>query len=347
MIFYCIYSFSIKFLMLPQLLSKTAGADCWLAALFGTVIELLVLWVALTILSRTKTPQGKSPASYLSHTLMLALFLLQLFILINQAFGLLNDNLFDEISVQGFIIPMLLLGVFFCFMPTRAVFRSGEIFFVFIIIGIALSVFPALTNINPKEVLPIFGQGAKSVHAMYVNLIYFESASMLLIFNGQIKIEKHFRKKFMTLATVLGAFFVFFVFMFYSLFGPLAPFKGNAVSNLTLYSSYITNSGRLDWVLITIWLLLLLLRFGITFFCAYSCIKNITSIKNRAGILSCMIAIFVYFISVFLFPSGRHLNRFIETVPWLIAGLYAAVPALFLLNKRRLECSGLSGAKKH
>lgn len=335
-IFYFIYSFSIKFLMLPQLLSKTAGADGWISAAFGTIIELLVLWFVLSLI---QSPKFKVQKFILP--LMLAIFLLQIFILINQSFNLLKDNLFENLSVYYFSVPMILLGVFFCFMPTRSVFRSGEIFFVFIIFGIILSVFPALAKINPQEVLPIWSSTGSIFSALYLNLIYFESAFFLLMFRNDIKVEKHFRKKFMTVATIVGAFFVFFIFMFYALFGPLAPMKNVAVTNLTIYSSYMTGNGRLDWVLVTMWLLLLLLRFGVTFFCAFMCLRNITGLKKRAGILGAGIAVFVWVVSTFVFSTSRNLNAFIHAIPWLIASLYIAIPVAFfaasLLQKRRRD----------
>jgi len=326
--------------MLPSLLAATAGKDAWIAAGVGTVIELAILFVALTVITR----QPKLP-TILSKAIMfpmLFIFLLQIFILINQAFHLLNDNMFEKVPVHYFSIPMLLLGVFVCLMPTRAIFRSGEIFFIFIILGIALSVFPALTRINPGEVLPILDNGAKPfLKALYLNLIYFESAFFLLMFRNDIKVEKHFRKKFMTVATIVGAFFVFFIFMFYALFGPLAPMKNVAVTNLTIYSSYMTGNGRLDWVLVTMWLLLLLLRFGVTFFCAFMCLRNITGLKKRAGILGAGIAVFVWVVSTFVFSTSRNLNAFIHAIPWLIASLYIAIPVAFfaasLLQKRRRD----------
>lgn len=280
-----IYSFSIKFLSLPALLSQTAGKDAWISALIGTVIELAILFPILLFVSRGKLNIEKFTI------ILLPIFLFQVLILTNQTFNLLNDNLFDKVNRNLFSIPLLLLGVFFCMMPSRAIFRSGEVFFVFIIIGVVLSVFPAITSINAKEVLPIGSSGAGSIFlAVAKNLIYFEAFLFLLIFKGEIHVAPHFCKKFMTTAVLVGVFFVFFVFMFTSLFGPLAPTKDIAIT-----TSFI---GRLDWLLVTSWLLLILLRFGITFFCAYKCVKNIIPAKS-SGIVTAGIAV-VLAVAVFV-----------------------------------------------
>lgn len=355
MIFYCIYTFSIKFLMLPQLLAKTAGPDAWISALIGTVLELVILFLVLTVITmnqnsdiysdlRKKTKWFGANIVILG---MLAIFLLQIFVLISQGFYLLNGNIFDHIPINLFCLPMLAIGIFFCFMPARAIFRSGEIFFIFIFFGIALSVFPALGQIKPKEVLPIFDNGFKPiVNAFYQNMIYFESAFFLLMFSGDIKVEKHFKKKFMTLATLAGVFFVFFIFMFYALFGPLSPMKDLAISNMTLYSSGPAGGGRLDWILVTMWLLLLLIRFGITFYCAFACLRYLTHVKHRAGYLSFGLAVVVYLLSVFVFATSRELNRFITTIPWLIATLILVIPLVSFICALFTKRSGTAQVKQ-
>jgi hypothetical protein len=339
--------------MLPSLLAKTAGADAWISAVFGSAAELILLFISLTVLELNKDKDlygtlrgGQKGGAFRTCfakvliLLMISIFLLQIFIILDQTFHLLNDNIFEKFPIYYFSVPILLLGIFFCFMPERAIFRSGELFFIFILFGIALSVFPAVIRIDPAEVLPAFKNGATpSFNAFYKYLIYFESAFMLLSFCGDIKIEKNFRGKFMAVAAGVSIFFVFFVFLFSSVFGPLAPIKNMAVTNLTVYSSYFTGSGRLDWVLVTIWLLLLLLRFGITFFCAYTGLRYITGIKHRAGILGTSLAVFIYCISAFVFTTSRNLDRFTSAVPWLAAGLLVVLPliifAVSLFEKRK------------
>ena len=285
-IFYCIYSFSIKFLSLPSLLSKTAGRDAWIAALIGITLELVVLFLTITYISKKQQTtiyqdiRQKNIIFYaLAKVVMIvffAVFAYQLVILVNQTYKLLDNNLFENLSPYLFYIPMILLGVFFCIEPSKAIFRSGEIFFVLIFLGVALSVFPVLHKIDPREALPIMQSGFWPVmKATLVNIIFFESVLFLLMFKGEIEIKPNFKKKFMSTALVVNLFFVFFVFLFISLFGALAPFKDVAITNLTVHSSYITNSGRLDWVLVTMWLLLILLRFGITFYCAFKCVRHI------------------------------------------------------------------------
>jgi spore germination protein AB len=311
-IFYGIYSFAIKFLSLPATLSKTAGKDAWIAALIGTVIELLILLPILFWISKKpeksiydsllKKPQ--IPLAIIAKLFMLlffCVFFYETLILTNQTYHLINENLFDRVPYYFFSLPLIFMGAFFCFNPTRSIFRSGEIFFVFIIIGVVISVFPTFSNIDLKELLPIGKSGIKNIFmAVLKSAIYFESIFFLLIFKGEIKIEKHFIKKFMTTAIIIGLFFVFFVFMFTAVFGATAPLKSIAIT---------TYGGRLDWMLITIWLLLLVLRFGITFFAGFKCLKFIASpitkkVVKYNGLLTLALCIVlgaaIYFVYTFV-----------------------------------------------
>jgi|GEM_PF-2420170 len=277
-IFYFIYSFSIKFLTLPSLLAQTAQSDAWISALIGCLIELLVLFLTLLYINSSRAPRPPKPLKRILLLFALAVFAYELYILFNHTYQLLDHNLYDHIPYYLFIIPMLLLALFFCSQSTQAIFRSGEIFFIFILVGTAIAVFPALTHLTLPT--PPTLNFPNIFRATFQNIIYFESSLFILVLCGEKNSFKNHAfengriLKTILAATLLALFYVFFVFMFVNLFGNLAPLHPNAITSLTLHSSYATTTGRFDWVLLTIWLLLLLLRFGLTAFCAWQCIKK-------------------------------------------------------------------------
>ena len=342
-IFYCLYSFSIKFLALPSLLSVHAGRDAWIAAAIGTVLELAMIFLVLNVLvagrnsdiysdMRRNTTMVGAKAFIL---MMLAVLLLQIFILAAQSYNLLNEHLFDEVNIHKFLVPLMLMGILFCFMPARAIFRSGEVYWLLIIVALVLAVGPALMQVRPAEATPVLSRGVNPVfNAIFRNLIYFESAALLLVFSGDIKIEKDFRKKFMTAATLVGVFFVLFVLMCTMLFGPLAPLKSTAIAGVTIYSSFLTQGGRLDWLLICVWLLLLLLRFGVAFFCAFASLRYVFNLKHRAGYIGFGIATVVYPLFVWVFKGADGVNDFVGLfgIAIAVAILFFLIPILSFLN---------------
>ncbi len=50
-IFYVMYTFASKFLMLPHFLAGDAGRDAWIGAVLGSLIELGLLFVVLRVLA--------------------------------------------------------------------------------------------------------------------------------------------------------------------------------------------------------------------------------------------------------------------------------------------------------
>ena len=339
-IFFCIFSFSIKFLSLPQILSGDAGRDAWLSALFGGILEFGLLFLALTVLERRQNSDiytdFKKTTTFagakLFALLILTVFIVQIFIIIATMFDLLTDSIFTSLNHHKFIIPLVLLGVMFCFMPSRAIFRSGEIFYILVALGLILSILPALGQMEPRLVTPVLENGLWTpLRGTFRNLIFFESVAFLLIFSGDVEITKHFKRKFMTTASLLSAFFVFFVFMTYSIFGPLSPEKGIAITDLTIYSAFLTQGGRLDWILVCIWLLLLLLRFGVTFFAIFMSVKYILGVKDSsskgwAGGVGLGIAVSIYLTYILLFKSADRLDAFTTAMTIPIAVLFFVIP---------------------
>jgi len=310
-----------------------AGHDAWIAALIGTVLELLIIFGVIHVIAKGyRTPRYVLP-------FMFALFLLQLFILTGTSRVLVTDQLLHEMPIHVFLIPLVLFGVFCCLLGARPIFRGGEVFYVLIIIGVALSIIPALLKIRGSEVLPMFDNGWGIINAVFKNAIFFESASFLLLFSGDIKVTKDFRKKFMIIASIVGALFVFFVFMTTAVFGPLAPMKSIAIVDLTTHSSFLTQGGKVGWLLVCIWLLLILLRFAVTSYCAFVCLRDLFGVKKFAGVIAITVAIALWAVWAFAVRTWDRLDVFLGYLPVSIIVVVFAllIPGLCLMRKRRAQ----------
>ncbi|MCL2229102.1 MAG: GerAB/ArcD/ProY family transporter [Firmicutes bacterium] len=340
-IFYCIYSFSLKFLALPRLLATTSGRDAWLAAIIGTVVELLVLFMTLNILTMRqdtsvyddlKRNTTRIGAKFVM-ILMLSMFLLQLFVLTGTSNILVTEQLFHSIGKQAFLIPLVLFGLLFCVFQARAMFRAGEIFYLLIIFGVVIGIAPAVRQMDLSMLTPI-GEGGfmPILLGAFRNLVFFESAMFLLIFSGEVEIKKHFKTKFMLTSTLVGLIFVFFVFMTITLFGPLAEYKTVAIANITMYSKFLVQGGQLDWILVCIWLLLLLIRFGVTFYCVFACCKYIFGLKKFAWAIGLVISITLWAVYTFAVQSTERLDSFVIMVATVTAVLFILVPAICFIN---------------
>lgn len=330
-IFYFIYSFSIKFLMLPQLLAVGAGRDAWITAGLGAIIELAILFVVLLKMEKRADTKILMPFMFL-------FFLLQVLITLKHTNHLLGATLYETLNDHMFIIPMLILGVFFVFSKTRSVFRAGEVFYVLILIAIFLAVLPSLVKVDLHEPLPILSRGLSPVfRTLYNNLIYFEAAIVLLMFKGDVVIGKGFTRKFMIWAAIGAAVFIGFVFLFYSLFGPLSNLRTVGVVDITGQNAYIAQNGRIEWIIACVWILLLLIRFGVLFYCCFAAAKSIACLnKAKPAVIAFPLAGVIY--ALFLFVSLD--SVLVWTRPFVL-GFYILIPLLFLLmgfiSRKKLE----------
>jgi len=335
LIFYFIYSFAVKFLTLPQYLAGAAGRDGWIAAGLGSLVELAVLFVVLCAMTRGGKSMLLMPA-------MLIFFLLQALITLSQTNSLLAITLYENLNRHMFVIPMLVLGIFFCYAKTRAVFRAGEIFYILILIAIFLSVFPSLWKVSLGEALPVLDAGlAPVLRAVFNNLIYFEAAFVIWMFKGEVDIKKGFRRDFMIWAGAGAIVFTVFVFFYCLLFGPLAAVRPLGIVDVTGVNSYIAQNGRLEWIIACIWLLLLLMRFGVLFYCCFASVRHITPAKFQPAVIVFPLAAALY--ALFLFVS---LPSVLVALRIPIVIFFATVPLLFLLLGGSRRCSEHSGAKK-
>jgi len=325
LIFYFIYSFAIKFLMLPAFLSVDAGRDAWIAAGIGALIELALLFIILMVVERKRNVKVLMP-------LMLAFFLIQALITLAHMNSLLGLTLYENLSKHMFIIPMLVLGIFFVFSKTRAIFRSGEIFYILILIAIFLAVLPALWKVDAREVLPVLGGGLGPVlRSVYNNLIYFEGALVLLMFQGEVRIKKNFKRNFMIWASAGAIVFTAFVFFFYALFGPLGGLRQLGIVDVTGQNSYLAQNIRIEWIIVCVWILLLLIRFGVLFYCCFAAIKRITCTKKiHPAWIAFPLAIIVYIGFMFIPLAGM-----LGALRLPITIFYFTVPLLFLLIRRK------------
>jgi hypothetical protein len=310
-IFYLIYSFAIKLLKLPSLL------DGWLTAALGMLIELAVLFVVLLAIERKGNVKVLMPLLFL-------FFLLQVLITLAHTNFLLGRTLYEDLNKHMFIIPMILLGAVFVFSKTRAVFRSGEIFYILIAIAVVLAVLPAIPKVDITETVPTL-----DFRNLLDNLIYFEGALILLMFGGEVDIGKNFKRNFMGWALFGAVVFVAFVFFYNSLFGPLASLRPLGIVDVTGQNAYLAQNFRLEWIIVCVWLLLLSIRFGVLF---HGCFLAVRSKKVHSAFFAIPLAVLVYLL--FLFLPLESVHRAL-TIP--IAIFIFAVPLLFLILGGRKE----------
>ena len=277
-IFYAIYSLSIKILALPSILAAGAANFAWAAALIGIAFEILTVMLA-TWLLRIDT---KSVFAKILYCLFVPILLLELWLTGTVTHGLVYENLFADLPLIVFIATLAVIGAFFIYRPMRAFFRSGEILWLFILIGIIMAVIPTVYDLDKDFAVLVSGSGSGIVKTAAFNVLYFQTAIFVFIFGASSERNSKDIMKINLTAVFTGLFFAAFVALFIVLFGPLAVNKTTAIIDMTTASKHITDSGAFDWYIASAALTMLVLRLGAEVAAVVICVKKIFNLRKKA-----------------------------------------------------------------
>lgn len=312
---------SLKLIVLPSILARFTGKDGIFALLIWFAIELCILlgiiWVMntfpdLTFKEILTNCYGKAICKIVFFLLFLYFFLKSV-LAIKDLHNYLIETLFDDIEWYYFLMPLLATLGYIVFSRLRGIGRTFEIFFIFIFITVNLTTLISLGGFDFNNLLPILENGVVSIlKGAYRVLFCFGDYLFIFFALGKIKMEKSTKKTalgyaFLGIGTVLN-----FYVVFYGIFGNLAINKALAISDVTLYSTGPTTLGRLDWILIIMWVIALVFESGLLCYCAVASLKEVTQIKNEFWCII-LFLLLVFIFDVFTSFSFDWLIKFVFT----------------------------------
>lgn len=257
---YFLYSTSIKILTLPAALAQGAGGWAWLSALLGVVFEVATVALATLILRRANPHQ---PFFRVLCLLLIPCIGAELWINCLQIYHLAYTDLFTNLSLVIFVITLLLLGFFFITRQPRAVFRAGEIVWILFALGLVIAIVPTLYNLHVAWAQLVQGDWRSVFSTTGGHLLFFESASFVLVFGSETKKSNRELGKINLTALLCGLGYVALVTLLIILFGSMTVHKPMGVIDLTSAAQFLTTTGSLDWLITIAVLSVLILRFGV------------------------------------------------------------------------------------
>lgn len=268
---YFIYSTSVKLLTLPATLVQGSGNWAWLATLLGVAVELLLVGIATMILRWVDTRQmGFRGLCFV----LVPLIAVEIWLTGQQIYDLAYADLSTNLSLIIFMITLVLLGIFFLTRQPRAVFRSGEILWIFYLVGLVIAIVPTLYTLQVNWGELVQGDWTTVWLTAGGNLLFFESASFVLAFGSETKKTSRELGKINLTAWLCGLGYALFMLLFVILFGPLGATKPMGIVEMTAGAQSITANGNLDWLIIITTLAALVLRFGVQLVAVVTLIKR-------------------------------------------------------------------------
>lgn len=333
---------SLKVLIFPAVVGRYSSNNCYLSAFLSLTIDLLFI---LSILFVMKHSEGKTffevmeecfgkVISKIISTLLMLFFLFKAFVSIKELQNYFVQLLFEEIQWELFVLPLIALLLFIMNKSFRTFARSVEFFYYVIVAGAILSVVLPLRELRIFNLLPLLPNGVLPVlKGSFFTTFQFGDFIVLLLLMGRVKYTPKTAKTVIGFTVFTDLLILAFFIIFSALFGETVINQVLAVSDVPLYSNMAYNNGRLEWISIVIWTIVLIFQSGLLLLCSLETMQYVTGIKNRliisliiSGIIFGLLLIFyldfanaLVIITSFVFSLSIFIFKILITLLLLIA----------------------------
>lgn len=312
-IFVFICGMAIKMFMLPALLLKISGRESIIVVAFYLLVEFVcLLFLILTI---TKNPDKtlyqiltESIGKIMSRVVIVLfslMLLLKLLLLLSEVKIFFSVSVYERISWEIMLIPLLVLCVAYATKPLTTLGRSAQIFMPLIVISTIILSLLLIAKVPLDNILPLFSQGLKTTRdGIFTFPFWFGDVSLLLVCLGNVKLSKHFVLKSLTarlLSSVLVLTFSIIMFSTYADITDLIDY-GHNVSSMTQYSLGSHDYGRFDYIIYCFWMLAVVIKILLTFFVICQNIRFIAN-KNSTFIIPIILLVVVYVLTTFVIKN--------------------------------------------
>lgn len=334
LVFIC--GMAIKMFMLPALMLKVSGRDSIVVMAFYLVIELInVLFLVYTLCRNPdKTfyeivESGIGKVGAIITVIYFTLFLLlKILLMIGEVKVFFSSSVYERISWDIMIIPLLVLCVGFASKPLTSLGRSSEIFAPLIVLSTVILSLLLSANVPISNLLPLFSNGLKSsVEGALTFPVWFGDVSLLLVCLGNVKVSKHTVLKTVLMRLLSVVFVLVFSVIMFSTYADITDLidYGHNVSSMTQYSLGSHDYGRFDYIIYCFWMLAVLVKIMLNFYAMSQNVRYVSG-KTTRFIIPIIIAAVVYVLTVFVLKNENAMYSVSTSVL-----RFVFMPAEFLL----------------
>ena len=279
---FCICVISLKFLVFPALLSRYAGHDAYISVFFGLMLDLIIIIAIALVIKKypdisfkdiLKNNLGKV-TFYIIYALLFFYCVIKGLLAIKEIHHYFLEFLFDEFNWLWFSLPMLAFIFYSIFKGIRALGRTVELLFVFIALGVLITVIIPITDVHLSYVLPFFEDYGGVFNAIFKTAFGFADWIIFLVFMGDIKRDKSTSKRMILYTIGVYLFVILFFVIYVCLFRTTAVAKPYAFSDIPIYTELPSNSARIDWLSTIIWTITLILQASIMLNCSSRLLRD-------------------------------------------------------------------------
>lgn len=331
-----------KLLAAPPLLAYYSKGDLLLPALAQYLLQGAVLAAILFIASRTDKSFYELIADALGTiTAKLVYILYALYFVFSALLPLLDleryvyTAFFDTAPSVSAFAPFFILSAFICTKSLKEFGRSADIAMPLFLVSFVGLMIMSVGEADFTNILPIFGTPIKSSAIGFLRTLgHFSDAALFMPMLGSYRYKKGDGKKVM-FSYWLGALFVlFFLAVFYGVFGAIAPKQEFAFSKTAQYFQALSVVGRFDLLLVYLMTIVLLFYYCFVLQASVLCFAKAIDTKKKVWI-SAILNVLLCFFALFCNKYYNRLYYFITVYLFWVFLLFAdVIPLLCLFLKR-------------
>lgn len=266
---YCIFTIALKLSALPSLIFSYAGNDSYVACLIALIIDMLATFIVIGIIIKHPDKSFKQlitetfgkVISTIIHTLLVIYFLAKCILVMQELHDYFIATLFEELNPVYFLIVLGLIILYSTFRNYRIIGRAIELIFWPTMFALFFTLIFPIEDMQIEKLLPIFEQGPYPIYkAISRTTFAFGDYMIFLPLMSNIKITQTSRKT-LVLYTIGTVSFIFsFFVIFVGCFGKYAISQTLALGELPLHNTTPETIGKLEWLTISIWTIILLIN---------------------------------------------------------------------------------------
>lgn len=334
-----------KFFTLPSVIARVSNEDLWLSALVSIIFDLISVIVLTFVCHKAKANIFKilednfgKNASKIFIFLYFIFFMLKAVMPLNEQKDYVENTLYILMPTLLYFLPFFFAGFYLSIKKLRVIGRISDVMWIITLMGFFVLLTLSISNADFLSILPIGANGSKKIFSGAVSSFsWFGDAAYLVFFINQFECKKKDIKKIILSFLASATLILIFLIVFYSVFTSIAPRQRFALTEISKYATDISNTGRLDYIGITLLLFSNIFALSLPLYFACHTLRYVFNFK-KPWVAPLIVVLFHAVIIVFLSQYVYSIEKFMLS----FGGYYI----LFFGNVLPLFCPILFRNKK-
>ena len=336
----------IKLFMMNSVVSEYAKNDMWISVLINLLLDLLVFITVLLFYKKYKMTFIK----YLENTFgekiskiilsfFAVYFIMKSLIPIFEQKGYVSLTLYISTPKITYFLPIFFVSFYLCSQKLMALGRIADLIWPITIIGCLFILFLSIENCDFFAFLPVnYHNTTGIIKGAFYSLNWFGDGLYFLFLIGEFDLQKKDTKKIILSCIFYILLVLLFSFIFYSIFTSIAPRQRYAFTEVSKYSTVINNTGRFDYIGITMILFVTIFSVILPIYFAVSIISEIFNVKTKMLISAVVNLSLLFFTITFnnnFFPIEQFIIKYCSFFYLFMALIVPLFFTLVSLLKRK------------